>query len=222
MNSVANALTATAMLCQSLLRSAWRSLRLSSPWLFLGELFRRPGAVGAVWPSSKALALAMAHHVPVEGDGLIIELGAGTGSVTTALLDSGIESSRLLIVERSPAFVEHLRYRYPAIKIIQGDATQLNNLVPENAGVDAIVSSLPLRSLTAAEVSTVVGQWRHVLRPGGIVVQFTYDLRSLLRINFDGFCEHAKCIVWKNVPPARVSKLTRCNNSEPTCNLPAT
>lgn len=186
-------------------------------WLFFTELLKNPGAIGAVWPSSNALAFTMARQLPVVGEGLIVEIGAGTGSVTKALLESGIEPGRLLIVERSPAFVRHLRHRYPEIKIIQGDATQLHAIVPSNAVVDAIVSSLPLRSLTTEEVSAVVGQWHRVLKTEGIVVQFTYNLRGLIKRNLDGFMEQTKCLVWKNIPPARVSRLSRFNGTESPC-----
>lgn len=192
------------------------NIRLPS-WLFFTELLRNPGAIGAVWPSSKALAYAMARQLPVVGEGLIVELGAGTGCVTEALLESGIDPGRLLIVERSPAFVRHLRHRYPAIKVVQGDATQLHAFVPSNAVVDAIVSSLPLRSLTTVEVSAVVGQWHRVLKTEGIVVQFTYNLRGLIKSNLDGFMEQTKCLVWKNIPPARVSRLSRFSGTESTC-----
>ncbi|MEJ2361003.1 MAG: methyltransferase domain-containing protein [Gammaproteobacteria bacterium] len=222
MRSIANVLNTYAIFCQSLLQSVWCKSYLRSSWLFLVELIKRPGAVGAVWPSSRALAFAMARQLPAEGTGLIVELGAGTGSVTAALLESGIPPGRLLIVERSPAFVQHLRRQFPKIKIIQGDATQLQTIVPENTGVDAIVSSLPLRSLAAAEVSAVVEQWRRVLGTSGIVVQFTYDLRGLINENVGGFMEQAKCLVWKNIPPARVSKLSRCRCTETICNNQAT
>lgn len=210
MKPIANALMSFNIVCQSLLRLAWRNQCLRASWLFLTELLKRPGSVGAVWPSSRSLAFAMARQLPVDGRGLIVELGAGTGSVTAALLASGIAPERLLIVEQSPAFVRHLQHQYPEILIIQGDATQLHTILPENSVVDAIVSSLPLRSLATTEVTAVVEQWHHVLGSGGIVVQFTYDLRGLMNKNVNGFIEQAKCLVWKNIPPARVSKMSRC------------
>lgn len=185
-------------------------------WLFFTELLKNPGAIGAVLPSSRALADAMARQLPVVGEGLIVELGAGTGSVTEALLESGIAPERLLIVERSPAFVQHLRDRYPEIKIVHGDATQLHALIPPNVVVDAIVSSLPLQSLATTEVSAVVKQWHRVLKAEGIVVQFTYNLRGLIKRNLDGFMEQTKCLVWKNIPPARVSRLSRYSGTELT------
>lgn len=209
MNLRINALMDTALLCKGLAISALIKIRTMPPWLFLAELIKNPGAVGAVWPSSKPLAFAMARQVPATGEGLIVELGAGTGAVTGALLDSGISPDRLLVVERSASFVQHLRDQYPTIQVVQGDAAQLHVLVPPNAVVDAIVSSLPLRSLNTNVVSEVIAQWHKVLKPEGIVVQFTYNLRSLIQESLEGFREQKKCLVWANIPPARVSKLAR-------------
>lgn len=204
-----NVLMASAMQCKHHLNSAWTKIRTWSVWLFLAELIKHPGTIGAVLPSSRPLASAMARHVPITGEGLIVEVGAGTGSVTEALLNAGISPDRLLVVERSPTFVRHLQERYPTVQIVQGDATQLHTIVPQEAVVDAIVSSLPLRSLTSLEVSVVVEQWHKVLKPDGVVVQFTYSLHSLIKECLVGFREQAKCLVWINIPPARVCKLAR-------------
>ena len=180
----------------------------TAPWLFARELLSRPAVVGAIWPSSRQLARRMAARVPTTGEGLIIELGAGTGVVTQALLDRGIAVERLVVIERSPAFVRHLRARFPGIKVILGNATQLVHLLPYAPRLDAIVSSLPLRSLPAADVAAIVGQWRHLLAPGGLVVQYTYDLRDTGRLSGHGFIVRSRETVWANLPPARVLVLT--------------
>lgn len=176
----------------------------SAPWLFARELLNRPAAVGAVWPSSHQLARQMAARVPLDGEGMIIELGAGTGVVTQALLDRGIAAERLVVVERSPAFVRHLRARFPGINVILGDAVQLAHLLPYSPRIDAIVSSLPLRSLPAADATAIVNQWRLLLPPKGLVIQYTYDLRDSGRLAKYGFAVRSRDIVWGNLPPARV------------------
>ena len=183
------------------------ALRVSAPWLFARELLNQPSAVGAVWPSSSQLAKGMAARVPSDGDGLVVELGGGTGAVTHALLQRGIAPERLLVVERSPAFVQHLRSRFPAVTVVQGDATELADLVEPGSQIDAIVSSLPLRSLPARDAMAIVAQWRALLAKGGTVVQFTYDLRGTGHRAPPGFLRRASDIVWANLPPARVLAL---------------
>jgi len=183
-----------------------------APWLFAQEWLNQPAAVGAVWPSSDRLARRMAAHVPVVGRGLVVELGGGTGAVTQALLGRAIAPERLLVIERSPAFVHHLQQRFPAVAVLQGDATELVNLLPAGVPIDAIVSSLPLRSLPTDDRSAILAQWRRVLSGCGIAVQFTYDLRGMDRGLMQGFVECASDIIWVNLPPARVQAFKLCRD----------
>lgn len=176
-----------------------------APWLFARELLSQPAAVGALWPSSGRLARSVASRVPCRGDGLVVELGGGTGAVTHALLQQGIAPGRLAVVECSPVFVRYLRARFPGVTILQGDAAALGELLPPGSRIDAIVSSLPLRSLPAQEAAAIVAQWGALVGNGSIVVQFTYDLRGTEHLSLPGFLHHASVIVWANFPPARVT-----------------
>src|SRR5258707_14422066 len=65
--------------------------------LFLKRWLRRPLAMGAVMPSGRLLAAAMAKTTKavLEGRrGHAVELGAGTGEVTKALLAAGLAPAR--------------------------------------------------------------------------------------------------------------------------------
>lgn len=178
-----------------------------APWLFAREMFSQPAAVGAIWPSSYRLARSVASRVPLHGNGLVVELGGGTGAVTQALLRRGIAPGRLKVIERSPVFVRHLRARFPGVTILPGDAAKLGELLPRGSHIDAIVSSLPLRSLSAQEAAAIVAQWSALVADGSVVVQFTYDLRSTGHLSLPGFLQRASDIVWANLPPARVLAL---------------
>jgi phosphatidylethanolamine/phosphatidyl-N-methylethanolamine N-methyltransferase len=145
--------------------------------------------------------------VPVKGTGLVVELGAGTGTVTQALLDHGIQADRLLIVERSAALATHLRSRFPQLRIIQGDAGNLGDFLPADMPIDAVVSSVPLRSLPYAESRAIVEHRRAVLPVGTLIVQFTYALSGPLRHLTNGFIQLASEITWLNFPAARVVAL---------------
>lgn len=173
--------------------------------LFAREWAIAPRSVGAICPSSRRLAAQLAREVPA-GDGAVIELGAGTGAVTHALLANGVSSDRLIVVERSAAFVRHLRARFSNVPVMHADAARLAHSLPLDLRVDAIVSCLPLLSLPRREAEAIVGQWRYVLRPGGVVVQFSYDIRpnrGVLHAGSD-FSMLSSRIVWANLPPARV------------------
>jgi phospholipid N-methyltransferase len=83
----------------------------------------------------------------------------------------------------------------------------LADLLQPGRQIDAIVSSLPLRSLPRRDAVAIVAQWRALLAAGGTVVQFTYDLRGTAHRPPPGFLKRASDIVWANLPPARVLAL---------------
>src|SRR4051812_27365650 len=116
--------------------------------LFLKRWLRRPLSVGAVVPSGRLLAEAMARTTlsVIQGrEGHIIELGAGTGEVTKALLAIGIPGERLALVERDPELAAFLRRHFRGPQIIEGDAARLTRLLAAHKveKVAAVVSSLP-------------------------------------------------------------------------------
>jgi len=180
-----------------------------TPWLFIREWLDQPAAIGAICPSSQRLAKQMAQNVPRMGTGWVVELGAGTGAVTQALLDYGIDASRLLVIERSSVFVQHLRKRFPHIRVLQGDAMQLDALVSAERPIDAIVSSLPLCSLPKNDAAAIITQWLRALKPGSTLVQYTYHPRGMQRQQLHGFLLNASALIWTNLPPAWVISFQR-------------
>jgi phospholipid N-methyltransferase len=188
------------------LRSAARQggRQLSEPVLFLRALFRNAGAVGAPCASSRYLAEKMASVAPQEGAGVIIEVGAGTGAITKALLASGIAPERLIIIERSPLLFAHLKRRFPTLRVIFGDAADLASFLPSDRPVDAVISSIPFRSLPFATSEKIAEHWRQCLPPGTKIAQYTYALFGPLRHLSVRFTTDASTRVFRNVPPARV------------------
>lgn len=179
--------------------------------LFTREIWANPRAMGAACPSAPMLAGCMASRVPTDRDGLVVELGGGTGAVTAALLKYGVPPWKLVVVERSPTLAHHLRQRFPQLRIIQGDAAQLAHLLGQERSkkVGSIVSSLPLRSLHPATTRAIGHQFEILLDPGGLLVQYTYDLRGTRARLLPRFRRLSSKIVWSNLPPARVEVFER-------------
>ncbi|TAJ32806.1 MAG: hypothetical protein EPO67_09865 [Reyranella sp.] len=180
--------------------------------LFLKRWLRNPLSMGAVVPSGRLLAEAMARTTLGEmtgRDGHVIELGAGTGEVTKALLAAGIPADRLALVEREAELASFLRRHFPGPRIAEGDAARLPRLLDQHGikSVAAVVSSLPLLSLPTEIVNGIVHSVFEVLPRGAALVQFTYgpsppvpkSLREGLRL----VGARGKRI-WRNVPPAVV------------------
>lgn len=183
--------------------------------LFLGSWLRSPLKVGAVAPSSDMLARAMAREVDSLGDGVILELGPGTGVVTRALLHQGIAQERLLLVEREPHFCHLLHGRFPGVRVIQGDAGRLGDLVKDAGSpkVSAVVSSLPLLSLGIRLQRDILRESFRILDgERGCFIQFTYGLGSPVhpvlqrRLGLTG--SPVTRVLW-NIPPAVVWRYRR-------------
>jgi phosphatidylethanolamine/phosphatidyl-N-methylethanolamine N-methyltransferase len=179
---------------------------LSESRLLLKLWLKNPLKIGAVAASSPELAAAMARHIPVISDGYVVELGGGTGPVTRAILDTGVPAERLIVVERDPVLHRHLAQRYPQVRVLQGDAMHLQQLLRREhiAPVRAIVSSLPLLSMKKAIQHRIGSQAFSVLEPGAPFIQFTYGFFSPLNRNRLGVSGTVEDRVLQNLPPASV------------------
>ncbi len=178
--------------------------KLSQCMMFAKELIKSPRSMGTLCPSGDLLAKTMASKVP-SGNGLVVEIGAGTGAVTAALLQNSAIRNRLLVLERSACMVKLLRTKFPDANIIHGDAAHLSSYL--NAPVDCIVSSLPFVSLPTKVRNTIIAELRHCLGRG-TMVQFTYAFGRDPYLSRAGFNCLSTTTVWRNMPPARVMEFT--------------
>jgi len=183
-------------------------LKMNAPALFIQELFTCPREVGAILPSSRNLAVAMARWLPRDSDTYALELGPGTGAVSQALIERGLREDRLIAIERSPKMADHLRSRFPRAHIITGDAFELDALLQCNARfagqIGTVISSLPLMNFKPDIAHDLARKIRAVLPPGGKLVQYTYRIRRQPRAAAH-FNFVASQVVWLNFPPALVS-----------------
>jgi phosphatidylethanolamine/phosphatidyl-N-methylethanolamine N-methyltransferase len=191
---------------QSLARAEKRPLRFDDEVHFLRSWIEKPLTTGAVMPSSKALARTMAAYVDPKSNGPVVELGPGTGAVTQALVDRGIDPARLVLVEFNPTFCRMLRARYPAATVVQGDAYRLRRLLETTLRepADAIVSGLPLVTKPMRTRVRLISEAMTLLRPGAPFVQFTYAMVPPIPKGLNGIRTEASPLIWLNFPPARV------------------
>jgi len=183
-----------------------KSLRLDDEVKFIRSWIEKPISTGAVMPSSRVLARAMARYVDPQSNGPVIELGPGTGPVTQALVRQGIDPARLVLVEFNPDFCRLLRARYPAATIVQGDAYRLRRLldgyVEEPAA--AVVSGLPLVTKPLRTRLRLISDAMTLLAAGAPFVQFTYAMVPPIPKGLSGVRAEASELIWMNLPPARV------------------
>src|SRR5215471_5733218 len=94
--------------------------------LFLGQFVRSPRTVGAVSPSSQALARAMLAPIDFGAARTIVEFGPGTGAFTGEIASRLAPGSRYLGIELNAGFVRELRARYPDLAFAQGNVADLS------------------------------------------------------------------------------------------------
>src|SRR5450759_3072580 len=153
---------------------------LNDTSFFLQEWLTDPRRTGAIVPSSKNLAAAMARWLPIDADEYVLEHGPGTGAGTQAHIGRGVHTQRLVAIEKNPKMADILRVRFPRANIITGDARHLDRLMQEqlngHGAVGAVISSLPLRNFPADVAEELAGKIRAILSPKGKWVQYTYHL----------------------------------------------
>lgn len=180
--------------------------RLSDEMRFGREWAARPRETGAIAPSGRRLARAMAAEVDPALPGIIVELGPGTGPITRALIDRGVAPERLLLIEFNAQFAALLRLRFPGVTVIEGDAFDLVRTVrrASDEPVAAVVSGLPLFNQPMARRLRLLAQALRLVDARGAFIQFSYHLLPPVPARAGRFRLAGTRRVWLNMFPARV------------------
>jgi phosphatidylethanolamine/phosphatidyl-N-methylethanolamine N-methyltransferase len=179
--------------------------------LFFKRWLANPLKVGALLPSSSHLARLVARHTRRRDDEVVIELGAGTGVVTKALLESGIPTDRLFVVELDGDLCRFLRRAMPHAQVIQGDATRLAELLPKSTlgRVSTVISGIPMVTLPLEIQRRMIDSWFAVMGVDGYMLQYTYSLMSPIPEADHGLVGKRCGVAVRNLPPAWVWRYTR-------------
>jgi phospholipid N-methyltransferase len=177
---------------------------------FFKQWLKAPATVGAVAPSSRCLAEAMAHGV--ESFEAIVEVGAGTGVVTESLARRH-PSARLIVFELADQLASELRERFPHAQVVGGAFHKNVAVLQDLPAKTIIVSGLPFRSLSSGVVEPTVAAFAELLYADRArrLVQFTYQPRvpfvAPIALRW-----HRIKTVWLNAPPANVWHLSSKTN----------
>jgi phosphatidylethanolamine/phosphatidyl-N-methylethanolamine N-methyltransferase len=172
---------------------------------FFISLIKNPATMGCLAPSSKYLANAMARAT--DRAELVVELGAGTGSVTKALIGTHPDVP-LIAVELESGLARKLQHKFPHVDVRHDTAKQVIDGLADAPLNTALVSSLPFRSLpphiTAETVASICAFLR--VSPIRKLIQFTYQPREPFTPP-PGFEWTRTNFIWRNAPPAGVWEL---------------
>lgn len=185
---------------------------------FFLRFLHSPRSVGALFPSSKALAQRMIEDVVFEPGQVLVEFGPGTGAFTAAIASRLVPGMHYLGIERDPEFARLLRERYPHLKFHCGSVEDLPRVLAE-AGLDRpdhIISGIPFASIPTAVTRRILESTRASLRPGGTFATFQYvhayplptarTLRESMAKLFGTQMRRSPC--WRNVPPTYILRWT--------------
>jgi phospholipid N-methyltransferase len=173
-----------------------------------------PRTVGAIAPSSPALAAQIVRAAGVSRADRIVELGGGTGSFTRSIVQEAAETAAILSIEVNPTFAEILAARFRRVQVIADSAENLR-VHMDGAGMpaaDSIVSGLPWAVFSSDLQLRLLAAIRDALRSGGTFATFAYlhaawlpgarRFREHLASHFDTVEESR--VIWRNLPPAFV------------------
>jgi phosphatidylethanolamine/phosphatidyl-N-methylethanolamine N-methyltransferase len=191
--------------------------------LFLKRFLRNPREVGALCPSTRHLGRAMLDDLELGAGDVLVEYGAGTGSLTEAIderLRTDWAGVRYLGIEREPGFCAVLRRRFPQLEFAEAQVEDVADLLTARnlPAPRAVISGLPLIFLPARR--QIIEATAGVLAPGGTFRTFSYvqsyvtggarEVRSVMRASFDAFTLHGP--VLRNFPPAFVLRGDKSND----------
>ncbi len=187
----------------------------TASWTFFQAFLKAPRVVASLIPSSSFLERRVVKAADLGNARVIVELGAGTGGTTRALLAAMNRDARLLAIERTEAFVEPLRkIGDPRLSVIHGCASSLVREL-EMAGLggaDAVISGIPFSTLPPPLATTVVEEVHRALNPGGrfVAYQFTDRVADYARPVLGGPSVQMELV---NVPPLKIFTWTRASAS---------
>lgn len=163
-------------------------------------------------PSSAELAALLASVVPTVGEPVVIELGPGTGAVSSVIAARLPPDARHLAVELDPAMAAFLRHHHEAVEVINADARDPRELLARAQIVEvaAVISGLPWSLFDSASQEHVLHQVADAIGPDGVFTTFAYaharalptarSFRRALERTFEDV--QISRTVWQNVPPA--------------------
>jgi len=178
----------------------------SGNWLFARAFLNQPRVVASVLPSSRILERRVVRAANIANARVVVEFGGGTGGTTRALLRALPADGRLIVIERTAAFISGLeRIGDPRLEVVHGCASQVGAELEQRglAGADAIVSGIPFSTLPPPVARDIAAAVRDSLAPDGrfVAYQFTDRVADYLRPLLGA--PQVQHELW-NVPPVRV------------------
>ncbi len=192
-------------------------IRRKENWLFFRQWLKNPAQLGTIAPVSPSLAEVVATAIG-SPDQFVIEVGAGTGRITRALLQRGVPPKKLAAIELDGPLCTFMtetikEVATPLPHIIHGDAFHLKTLLPDHfkGELNTLISVIPFMYLSPQKRDGLIQAYFDVLNPGGRILHITYNPNSPLAYRKD-LNQKRIFSLWFNLPPAFVWEYTQKDN----------
>ena len=182
--------------------------------LFLMKFLRNPVRVGACLPSSKSLSKRIAKYVMSKKPEVLVELGAGSGIVTKALIEAGMKPENIYALEIDPVLCDYMRKNFPGLNVVEGDVKDIKKMLPKEliGKMTVVLSGLPISIVPEALQNEVIHRSYDLLDKGGELVQYCYSQRSPVSAEkYDLVVEKVDKVL-ANIPPAAIWSYRRAKD----------
>lgn len=181
---------------------------------FVRQFALHPNSVGAVAPSSRALAVRMVSWMDWDAIANVVEYGPGTGPFTAQILDRLQPGGTFFTVEQNADFARQMQEHFPEVTTFCDSVENVRSLCRQVGidEVDAVVCGLPWAAFSEDLQDRLLDAMLEVLSENGSFATFAY-LQGLLlpagqrfrRKLDERFSSVRKSpVVWRNLPPAFV------------------
>ncbi len=199
-------------------RTSEPSLRKRENSLFFKRWLKNPSQMGTLAPITPRLATLAAAAIK-DPSGLIVEIGAGTGRLSRALLERGVKPENLALVELDADLCVFLQETLPELpmcrsstpKVIHGDAATLAEIIPPSfvGKVTTVVSAVPFMYIPEEVRAKIIKSCFDIMIPKGEVIHVTYNPKSPIKFMDNTIHQERTESLWLNLPPGFVWQYTQ-------------
>jgi phospholipid N-methyltransferase len=181
---------------------------LNGRFAFFQEFLKHPLQIGSIIPSSHFLEQRIQEAAAIDSAKFVVELGAGIGNTTRAILRMMPQDAKLLSIEINPrfhAFVSGIEDDRLIAHL--GSACELNEIISMYGlgAPEAVISGIPFSTMLHREGSQVIEAISSLLAPNGRFVAYQVSKRivSLCRPYLGPEQIRMELL---NIPPMRIYK----------------
>ena len=185
---------------------------------FLKEFVSKPQEIGAIVPSSPALAREIVRGIDWDRVRVAVEYGPGLGAITREIL-TRTDGRDFFAIELNEAYADRFRRSFRQVPLYRDSVANVASIAAAHGvdAIDCVISGLPWAIFSDAVQDELLDAMFQVLREGGQFVTFAYmhglalprgrRFRDKLTRRFRTLEQSP--VVWRNTPPAVVYHCVR-------------